>query len=127
MKAAEKRAIRRQRKALIQEIAKGEGFDLVDAIRGLAVIVAALSDAALEIDADDPAPAPPPDSESVIALADVVPPPPLETLLNVKLAGVLAKAGYTTPEQLIAATNEQLLQISGVSDKTISLIREKVG
>ncbi len=49
-----------------------------------------------------------------------------QALGNVRLAGVLARAGYTTPEAVVAAPDAALLAIDGVSERGLKLIREKL-
>ena len=95
-------------------IANGYEFDMATGIRQLAMSVLALSDLVASL-------------TPTMDAGATVPEPTIEQLLNVKLASVLAKSGYTTTQSLRNATDEQLLQIPGTSSKTISLIREKVG
>ena len=96
-------------------IANGYEFDMATGIRQLAMSVLTLSDLVASL------------TPTMDAGETPAPPPTIEQLLNVKLASVLAKSGYTTTQSLRDATDEQLLQIPGTSSKTISLIREKVG
>jgi predicted solute-binding protein len=59
-------------------------------------------------------------------------PPATETerlaqlLGNSRLAAVLARAGYATPELVAAAPDAALLAVDGIGDKALKLIREKV-
>jgi ERCC4-type nuclease len=46
---------------------------------------------------------------------------------NVRLAGVLARAGYGSPEAVKEASDAALLEIDGIGDKALQVIREKVG
>ena len=50
-----------------------------------------------------------------------------QQLGNARLAAVLVRAGYTSPEAVMAAPDEALLAIDGVGDKALQVIREKVG
>jgi hypothetical protein len=49
-----------------------------------------------------------------------------QRLGNARLATVLVRAGYTSPEALAAAPDEALLAIDGVGDKALQVIRAKL-
>lgn len=49
-----------------------------------------------------------------------------EALGNARLAAVLVRAGYTSPEAVASAPDEALLAVDGVAEKALKLIREKV-
>ena len=49
-----------------------------------------------------------------------------QRLGNARLAAVLVRAGYTSPEAVMAAGDEALLAIDGVGDKALQVIRAKL-
>ncbi len=49
-----------------------------------------------------------------------------QRLGNSRLAAVLVRAGYTSPEAVAMAPDEALLAIDGVGDKALRVIREKL-
>ena len=49
-----------------------------------------------------------------------------QLLGNGRLAAVLVRAGYTSPEAVVAASDEALLAIDGVGDKALQMIRAKM-
>ena len=93
---------------LLKKIADGGEFDPVEAIRELArrAVVEQVQSvpAAADVNADD-----------------------LSALLNGRLAKVLASGGFLTAKELRGATDEALLAVDGVNEKTVALIREKIG
>jgi DNA-directed RNA polymerase alpha subunit len=96
----------------VVSIANGEAFDTNQAIRTLAramIKLAGVGDGS------------PVQEEIVYAGQDIA------SLLNSRLANALVRGGYGSPESLIAATDEELLAVRGVSDKALQQIREKVG
>lgn len=93
----------------IRGIAGNAGFDVVDAIRQLAREVIALEEMWLP--------------EEGAATTEQI---ELSQLLNVRLAGVLAKAGYASADAVKAASDEELLAIAGIGEKALALIREQV-
>ena len=46
---------------------------------------------------------------------------------NARLASILVRAGYTSIAAVQAAGDEVLLAVDGVAEKTLALIREKLG
>ena len=50
-----------------------------------------------------------------------------QQLGSARLAAVLVRAGYTSPEAVAAAPDAALLAIDGVGDKALKAIRDKVG
>ena len=93
---------------LLKKIADGGEFDPVEAIRELAkraVVEQMQSGPVLaEVNADD-----------------------LGVLLNTRLAKALAAGGFRTADEVKAATDSALLAVDGVNEKTVALIREKIG
>jgi hypothetical protein len=49
-----------------------------------------------------------------------------QLLGNARLAAVLVRAGYTSPEAVMAAPDEALLAIDGLGERALKVIREKV-
>jgi hypothetical protein len=49
-----------------------------------------------------------------------------QVLGNSRLAAVLVRAGYTSPEAVAEAPDEALLAIDGVGDRALKVIREKL-
>ena len=49
-----------------------------------------------------------------------------QLLGNTRLASVLVRAGFTSPEAVVAATDEELLQVDGIAEKALKLIRRRV-
>jgi len=49
-----------------------------------------------------------------------------QMLGNARLAAVLVRAGYTSPEAVAGAADEALLEIDGVSERALRLMRAKL-
>lgn len=96
----------------LDDVAAGRGFDVVLAVRVLATELINL-----QVAVNGLLPAQP---ESTLA------PSLAEALGNSRLAGVLARAGLATPEAVRAATDDDLLNVAGVTDKGLAQIREKL-
>lgn len=107
----------------LKDIRDGAPFDVVATIRDLAGIVYELKSAPNMADRKTVAT---PESTVTPALEPTTDAGALASLLNSRLSNILAKAGYTTLESLKDASDEQLLAIDGVSEKTLKLIREKI-
>lgn len=52
---------------------------------------------------------------------------PFAELLGVTVAEKLIAAGYDTPEKVAATTDEQLLALDGIGQKTVDKLREAYG
>lgn len=91
----------------------------MSAAMGIAERLLALETAVAALQAEvrgEEAPAPPPTGAERLA----------QLLGSARLASVLVRAGYTSPEAVGAASDEALLAVDGVAEKTLRLIREKV-
>jgi|694.fasta_scaffold11782_15 hypothetical protein len=97
---------------MLDKIANGGEFDAVAAVRVLATELIKLSAALAELL--------PPQEEKQVA------PTLAEVLGNSRLASALAKAGFATVEAVRNAPDDDLLAVSGVNEKGLAQIREKL-
>ena len=97
---------------MLDKIANGGEFDAVIAVRALATEVIKLQVALNELLPPQP---------------EAMPAPTLAQVLgNSRLASVLAKAGFVTVEAVRDAADDDLLAVSGVNEKGLAQIREKL-
>jgi hypothetical protein len=97
---------------MLDKIASGGEFDHVVAVRVLATEL-------IKLQAILGSQQPPEDQTLIV-------PTLAEALGNSRLASVLIKAGFTTLEAVRDAADDDLLAVSGVNEKGLAQIREKL-